>query len=84
MTLPASLANGLATTAEGYAAVIDGVLNVRTVTHSRNAAALNALHIRGYVFLTVCGNPDCDCYVRALEARHPADQIVAVTVSTSP
>lgn len=79
-TLPASLAARLAASAHGWGAVIDGVLNIRTVTHTRNHAALNAIAIRGYTILGHCADPDCDCYVRFLAGRHPDDRIVPVTV----
>lgn len=70
----------LATTATGYGAVIDGILNIRTVTDSPNAAALNALYVRGFSVMFACGDTDCDCAVKALARAIPTARIVAVKI----
>lgn len=75
----ADLAASLATSAMGYAAVIDGVLNIRTVSESENAAALNAIYALGYRLSTTCVNPDCNCMVQALAQIAPGARIVPVT-----
>lgn len=76
----ATLSQRLATTATGWGAVIDGVLNIRTVTDSRNGAAVNALHVGGFRVISTCRNPDCDCMVKALAQVMPRAQLVAVAV----
>lgn len=78
--LDIGLAARLATTATGYGAVIDGVLNIRTVTETANLAAFNALIVCGYGVRTSCLDPDCDCKVRLLAQVLPAVQIVPVAV----
>ena len=70
----------LATSATGYGAVIDGVLNIRTVTETPNAAALNALFLAGYRVLSNCTDTDCDCKVRLLAKVRPDIRIVSVAV----
>lgn len=74
------LAARLATTATGYGAVIDGILNIRTVTDGRNMAALNALVLSGHRVLSICHDPDCDCMVKALARIEPSVKIVPVNV----
>jgi hypothetical protein len=78
--MPAALSARLGTSATGWGAIIDGVLNIRTVTDGRNAAALNALYIGGFAVHSACRNPDCDCMVRALEGLMSRAQLVPVTV----
>ena len=70
---------GLDKTTTGYGAVMDGMLSIQTVTHSRNAAALNAFYIHGH-YVQSCDDPSCDCVVKALAEFYPNDRIVAVTV----
>ena len=72
----------LAISATGYGAVIDGVLNIRTVTDSPNAAALNALHFLGFRMVSNCADRDCDCMVTALARLAPDVRIVPVSVQT--
>lgn len=70
----------LATSATGYAAVIGGVLNVRTVSDSQKAAALNAIYAMGHTVLAPCPNPDCDCIVRLLAHHFPDVRLVPVRI----
>lgn len=70
----------LAASATGYGAVIDGVLNIRTVTESANMAAFNALYLAGYRILSNCADPDCDCKLRLLSQYRPDTRIVHVSV----
>lgn len=70
----------MATTATGWAAVIDGVLNINTASHTKNAAALNALCVSGYLIASNCNDPDCDCKVNLLGRLMPAAKLVQITV----
>lgn len=70
----------LATSATGYGAILDGVLNICTVTDSANAAALNALHFRGFRIISNCRDRDCTCMLTNLARLAPDVQIVAVSV----
>lgn len=78
-----SLTIRLATSATGYGAVIDGVLNIRTVTDTMNAAALNALYVCGFQVLTGCGDADCDCMVKAAAKLIPHAKIVPVKIEVN-
>lgn len=81
--LPAALAGRLAASATGYGAVIDGVLNIRTVTDTANHAAINALFLCGVFVQSTCGDPECDCMVRLLARLRPGDRIVPVAVEVT-
>jgi len=83
MTQAKSLKDRLATTATGYGAVIDGVLNIRTVSDTRNAAALNALFVREFRVQTACFDTDCDCMVQLLTRLCPDMRLVPVTVGVT-
>ena len=74
------LTQRLASSATGWGVVIDGVLNIRTVTDSRNGAAMNALYVGGARVLSICRDPDCDCMVKALAQHMPGARLVAVSV----
>lgn len=78
-----NLTDRLATTATGYAAVIDGVLNVMTLDAHRNDAAHNALIIQGFEVASDCRDPECDCIVRLLAKLRPEIKIVAVNVEVA-
>lgn len=82
-SLPSALTEGMSRSAQGYAAVIDGILNVRTVTDTRNAAALNALFITGYRVIPTCQDPDCDFVVRLLAQMRPDIKIVPVSLEVN-
>ncbi|WP_333826897.1 hypothetical protein [Pararhodobacter sp.] len=82
-SMPAALADRMARTAHGHAAVIDGILNIRTVTDTRNAAALNALFITGTRIIPTCQDPECDCIVRLLAQMRPDIKIVAVSLEVN-
>lgn len=70
----------LSTTAAGYAAVIDGVLNIATVSDTENAAAFKAAVMQGIFLVGTCNDPTCDCIARGLERIRPNTRIVAVKV----
>lgn len=70
----------MATSCTGYGAVIDGVLDIRTVTETKNMAAVNALFMCGFGVATTCHDPDCDCKVKILEVMRPDVKLVAVKV----
>ena len=79
--LGAGLTERLATSATGWAAVVDGVLNVRTVTETRNMAALNAIAVSGFRVVAVCQDPECDCMVKLMDKVLPGRvQLVPVAV----
>ncbi|MGA0615930.1 hypothetical protein [Paracoccus sp. KR1-242] len=78
--IPETISAALATTASGFGAVIDGVLNIRTVSETQNAAAVNAAHLKGLHVMLVCHDPDCACIVRAVIQRYPDIKIVPVRV----
>jgi hypothetical protein len=78
MTLAETL--GLDKTTTGYGAVIDGILNIRTVTDTQNHAAYNALYIHGYIPDGMCDKPECDCIVVMMQKVLPNIKIVPVTV----
>lgn len=70
----------LATKAEGYAAVIDGVLNLATVSDTQNAAAVKAAVMQGIFLAGACNDPACDCMARGFERIRTNTRIVAVKV----
>lgn len=71
-----STALGLDRSATGYAAVIDGVLDVRTVADTKRGAVLNALGVCGIRMISNCNDPDCDCWIKALPRMRPGIDIV--------
>lgn len=81
---PAALTTGLASRAYGFAAFIDGILNPRTATDTRNGAAVNALYIAGFSVHSNCQDSECDCMVRALAQLRPGIRIVPVTIEAQP
>lgn len=74
------LADMLSRQATGTAAIIDGVLDVRTVGMGPNHSALLALQLHGLQPFPVCLDSECDCLVRALARMRPAVRIVQVDV----
>lgn len=81
--LPASLSTRLAASATGYGAVIDGVLNIRTVSETPNMVALNALFLVGIHVQNPCQDLCCDCIVRIARQLRPDIWIVSVSVEVS-
>jgi UDP-N-acetylglucosamine enolpyruvyl transferase len=73
----------LATTATGYGAVINGVLDVRTVADTPNSAAMCAIMAQGRRVLSNCADPDCDCKLRLLADMFPEVKIVPVSVEAT-
>lgn len=78
-----SITANLAKQGSGYAAIIDGVLNVRTVSDSEKGTALNALWAVGFYVQGNCQDPDCDCTIRLLQKARPDIRIVPVNVGVS-
>lgn len=70
----------MATSAVGYAVVVDGVLNVNTVSESEVKAAQFELIGRGFLFIP-CDKPDCRCIVCMMEKTIPGAKIVTVVVA---
>jgi hypothetical protein len=81
--LGATLSARLATSATGWGAVIGGILDVRTITDSRNGAALNAIYATGRRVLSTCHDTECDCMVRALASFAPDVKLVRVKVDVA-
>lgn len=71
---------GLARSGYGHAAVVDGVLDMRTVANGPNATALMVLTLNRYVVMRMCPDPFCDCVVEDLKKLLPAVSIVRVKV----
>lgn len=69
----------MARTATGYAGVIDGVLDIRTVTDTRKGAAISSLLALGFMPVPICPDPDCDCLDRNLHKI--TDRVTLVPVS---
>lgn len=78
-----TLTQRLATTATGFGAVIDGILDIRTVTEAPNVAALNALHAKGFRILSNCQDRDCTCLVDLLAKLAPDVRLVPVSVQVT-
>jgi len=75
-----TLKAGLSTCGTGFAAVIDGVLNVRTVSETANGAAAYALCATGIRLVSNCWDPDCSCKLETLAKVRPDVRIVPVSV----
>ena len=78
--MPAALKAQMALSGTGYAAVIDGVLNVRTVSDGPNMSAYFALVFTGFKVSGPCRDSDCDCWVQALMKLRPDIKLVPVQV----
>ena len=83
-TKPQSLDDLLATSGTGWAAIINGIMDVRTISDGKNTAALNAIHVCGFHPRTTCVDPDCDpdcdCIVKVLADCMPDVKLVRVRV----
>lgn len=75
------LADRMAKSASGYAAVINGVLDIRTTSDTRNGVALNAFAVLGAMVVSTCRNPDCDCLAK--DAERFGIKIVRVTMEAT-
>lgn len=73
----------MANTATGWAAVIDGVLDARTVTIDKRGAAINAFFAKGIMVIATCRDEDCNCMIEKLGHRFPSIKLVPVTVAVS-
>lgn len=78
-----SLTERMATTATGWAAVIDGVLDARTVTIDKRGAAINAFLAKGVMVIATCRDDTCECMVEKLSERFPDIKLVRVTVGVA-
>lgn len=76
----ADLSARMSSSATGYAAVIVGVLNIRTVSAEPSHAALNAIYSLGYRLASVCQDPNCRCMEQLLLQLSPGAQVVRVSV----
>lgn len=81
-----ALTKSIATRATGYAAVINGALDMTTISDSRRLAAMKGLVIVGVHPLVVahtdCQDPGCDCMEKWLEGAHRS-RIVSVKVEVT-
>jgi hypothetical protein len=81
-----ALAKSIATKATGYAAVINGALDVNTISVSRRLAAMKGLTIVGVHPLVVthtdCQDPGCDCLEKWLGDAH-GGRIVSIKVEVT-
>ena len=84
MSVIESLTKSIATTATGYAAIINGALDMTTISDSRRLAAMKGMTKAGVppaiVLLVDCKNDDCDCMEKKLADAFPGSRIVAVKV----
>lgn len=82
-----ALNKSIATTATGYAAVLDGVLDATTTSASRKSAAMKALVASGVpafaVMLLDCDKDGCDCVEKAFLAEVAGSRIVSVKVEVT-
>jgi len=74
------LTERLATSATGWAAIIDDVLDARTISDSKNMCALYALRCCGFGVMNPCGDTDCDCNVKILTGMAPKVKLVQVRI----
>lgn len=81
------LIKSLAATATGYAAVIDGVLDIRTAADNEKGAAINALSVLGVPLIILamsCNDPECDYTLKMLaqvaKQRKRTVEIVTVKI----
>ena len=65
-----TLTHRMATSATGYAAVMDGILNIGTVSETPSMAAVNALALGGHRLLSNCADPDCNNQVCFTGLQH--------------
>lgn len=82
-----ALSQGLATTATGFACVIDGVLDVRTIADTAKDCAKRGIAVRfgpiAALLGSGCDDPTCDCTVRALTEACPDIKIVTVEIKVT-
>jgi hypothetical protein len=79
-----ALAKSIATTATGYAAIINGALAANTVSETRQAAAAKGLAASGVpafvVMMMTCNEEGCDCIVKAFEGHASGGRIASVKI----
>jgi hypothetical protein len=82
-----ALTKSIATTATGYAAVINGALDVTTIGTSRKNAAMKGLVALGVpicvVMLLDCDKEGCDCLVKTFEDRDAGRRIVPIKIEVT-
>lgn len=77
------LKDDMALSATGYASVIDGIMDVRTVADTQSMAALCALGVLGFDVQSNCSDPDCMCKFDLLQRLRPDVQVVKVIVTVT-
>ena len=84
MTTIEEMAAKMAVSATGYGAIINGFLDIQTITDTRKGCAINAILIASNrSFAAVCEDPACDCAERILGERFPGVRIVPVSVQVA-
>ena len=82
-----ALTKSIATTATGYAAVINGALDIGSVSPTKQSAAVKGLVAAGVpafaVMLMQCEKEDCDCMVKTFEERAVGGRIVSIKVEVT-
>ena len=85
--IDAKLANLMSSSATGFAVVIDGILNIDTVSESPNIAAFIALPRSGHGLVAMiagCQDTDCDCRVKLMGQLMPTAKVVSVAIQVTP
>lgn len=84
MNLIDKLTKSIATKATGYAAVINGALDLSTTSDSRKLAAMKGMANSGVnpllVAVSACDDPTCDCVEKAFMSQFPGSRVIAVKV----
>lgn len=87
MSVIESLTESIATTATGYAAIINGALDMTTASDSRRLAAMKGMTKAGVppsvVLFVACDDDACDCMEKKLCETFPGSRIVSVKVEVS-
>lgn len=80
----AMLKAAIATSATGFAAIIDGAMDIRTIGGTKNSAAFAVLTVKSRrMVISTCSDPGCDCLVKVLAENYPDVRIVAVSVQVA-
>jgi len=75
------MAAKMAIGATGFGAIINGILDIHTVSDTRKACAVNAIWIAsGRRLSLACEDPACGCFEGILALQFPGVSIVPVSV----
>ena len=82
-----AITKGLATQATGFACVIDGVLDMRTISDTAKGCAARTIGLTmGPLAAMIsyrCQDPTCDCTVKALKTEVPNARLVAIEIKVT-